>query len=601
MKISKVTITGMHKVMYQSYDINGLNYLYGNNGAGKSTVMQAIQLALLGYIPGTAKNKTAIFSHANDKMMSVYVLFDDNSSILRKWENTGKDIKATVQVMPESLDIASIISALELPIFNFNEFSNMTANKLKDWFINFLPDADTQIDWGNVLRSAYPLADNIQEGFVDHVIEVINGFDGSPLDKVRKFNDLCKLNTSQYKAEITRLKDTMQSLVYYDDCATLDCTALETDIHDTDMQLQAVRHKKSIFNKNAEMLKTLAQITAETGVNTNAEFGAKIDALSARLEYYNNMKAAITSEVDAVSKLKANIEADISAKERIINSKGICPYTSTACDSINTKIAEMNESCATDKIKLSEYNTKLSECNNKLRAYTTEIIKLDKELSILSSKWTSFETISKTADTSLADTDIETLAAEELGLSAKLAELRDKLTKVKSNQQYEKLKEKISKDNMQATQLLEVHKAWDKLSSVYGLQSKIMEAPFVTFAQDITKYLRQFFGTDNIEAAFHVGETANSFSFGIKRNDAYIEYDMISSGEKCLYALALLLAIVENSNTALKLIMIDDLLDHLDDDMIKSCFTTLYTVKDIQIILAGVKPCQIDDFVIPIR
>lgn len=601
MQIAKVTITGMHNVAYQTYGIKDINYLYGNNGAGKSTVMQAIQLALLGYIPGTAKNKTAIFSHANDKMMSVYVLFDDNTSILRKWENTGKDIKATVQVMPESLDIASIISALELPIFNFNEFSNMTANKLKDWFINFLPDADTQIDWGNVLRSAYPLADNIQEGFVDHVIDVINGFDGSPLDKVRKFNDLCKLNTSQYKAEITRLTDTMQSLVYYDDCATLDCTALETDIHDTDMQLQAVRHKKSIFNKNAEMLKTLAQITAETGVNTNAEFGAKIDALSARLEYYNNMKAAITAEVDAVSKLKANIEADISAKERIINSKSICPYTSTACESINTKIAEMNESCAADKIKLSEYNTKLSECNNKLRAYTTEIIKLDKELSILSSKWTSFETISKTADTSLADTDIETLAAEELGLSAKLAELRDKLTKVKSNQQYEKLKEKISKDNMQATQLLEVYKAWDKLSSVYGLQSKIMEAPFVTFAQDITKYLRQFFGTNNIEAAFHVGETANSFSFGIKRNDAYIEYDMISSGEKCLYALALLLAIVENSNTALKLIMIDDLLDHLDDDMIKSCFTTLYTVKDIQIILAGVKPCQIDDIVIQIR
>ena len=82
------------------------------------------------------------------------------------------------------------------------------------------------------------------------------------------------------------------------------------------------------------------------------------------------------------------------------------------------------------------------------------------------------------------------------------------------------------------------------------------------------------------------------------RNGAYIEFDMLSSGEKCLYTLAMLIAITENSASDLKLILIDDLLDHLDDANIQTCFATLNNIEDIQVILAGVQPCNIDDMVI---
>ena len=56
MKISSVTIEGMHKLgQPKKYTFNNLTYLYGPNGSGKSTVLEAIQLALLGYIPGMNK------------------------------------------------------------------------------------------------------------------------------------------------------------------------------------------------------------------------------------------------------------------------------------------------------------------------------------------------------------------------------------------------------------------------------------------------------------------------------------------------------------------------------------------------------------------
>ena len=56
MKIKSIYIDGLHNAVNKTYTFNDINYIYGNNGIGKSTILQAIQLALLGYIPGTAKN-----------------------------------------------------------------------------------------------------------------------------------------------------------------------------------------------------------------------------------------------------------------------------------------------------------------------------------------------------------------------------------------------------------------------------------------------------------------------------------------------------------------------------------------------------------------
>ena len=78
--------------------------------------------------------------------------------------------------------------------------------------------------------------------------------------------------------------------------------------------------------------------------------------------------------------------------------------------------------------------------------------------------------------------------------------------------------------------------------------------------------------------------------------------ELLSSGEKCLFALSLLLAIVENSNAPAKLLLVDDILDHLDPERIKDCFTTLYN-STIQTVIAGVQKCEhehADEFVINI-
>ena len=153
MKISSITIKGMHKIKEKTYTFNDLNYLFGSNGAGKSTVLQAIQLAILGYIPGTEKNKTAIFNHSNGKSMEVTIMFDDGSGIERSWE-MDKTLTASVRCIGEIEEPDDIMQNLDLPIYDFSEFMNLSANKLKDWFVNFLPTDAYTVDWSTELYAA---------------------------------------------------------------------------------------------------------------------------------------------------------------------------------------------------------------------------------------------------------------------------------------------------------------------------------------------------------------------------------------------------------------------------------------------------------------
>ena len=88
---------------------------------------------------------------------------------------------------------------------------------------------------------------------------------------------------------------------------------------------------------------------------------------------------------------------------------------------------------------------------------------------------------------------------------------------------------------------------------------------------------------------------ANSFSFGIVRNDTYIPYNLLSTGEKTLFAFALMLYVAQNSGSDLKVVMMDDFFDHLDSDRFASLMDAVKSdLGDVQIVMAGVVPCESD-------
>lgn len=600
MRIKSVTIEGMHNVEKKTYEFNQLNYLHGCNGAGKSTVLQAVQLALLGYIPGMNKTKESIFNNSNSHTMAVTVVVEGDSQpilIRRVWTTAGKSVNSTVSISPDGYDIQSIVGNLELPIFNFNEFVGMTANKLKDWFIGFLPSASGEIDWEKELAESAKAINIVDEQLIPHSVTQITCTPLKGVDQVRAANEYFKSTLSFKKQELQRLQSTIQSLVYYDDCENdLNVDDIKEEIRKLSETKNIAIQCKAIQDRNSKIYAELSKLELRADC---AENDPKYIELKKK---YEGCEDAILSIRERMSKLhekhytlndkKAEIAIYKKFKEDVINSGGVCQYTKESCPSIlnmienlKREISELNKSVKNYDIEIDDISIKLKELATSSDAQSTERSRLHSDMEHIKEMYSRKEMlqnqIESIANVDLIDTDIESI-------EVKIQELSDMLIKIAANQRYTQLTDNLTNQKFEIEQSIEALKLWDKLTSANGLQTKMMNEPFVEFIGKMNKFIKPLFGEDT-SAEFNLIQKANSFSFGIERNNAYIPYDLLSSGEKCMFMLALMICIVDDSSSLLKLVMVDDLLDHLDDENIIKLFHSLNEVSNIQFILAGVK------------
>lgn len=600
MKLSQIKIIGMHKVKEHTYNLENFNYLFGKNGVGKSTVMQAIQLALLGYIPGTDKNKTAIFRHANGPLMEITLHFDDDRYITRRFEKTAKDVKSSITSNPDGLDTAAIISELELPILNFSEFVGMTSNKLKDWFINFLPTNGNTVDWNTELTNAIiNLTTDFTIAFT--VADDITAEYGTGIDSVRSFNEQCKAKISNLKTDIARMQSTVQELIHYDDCdMSLNEADIEKQIHDLELIRDGLVGKSHKLVQNQGVATILESVSAVVGEYSDIKDNPEYTALKDKLVSLQNEYADFTSKRRELDLSITNLEFENGKMCAVVDKGGICPYSSEICDSIKTVIAEYEPKIADNKKRIAEYNAARQELDINITDTNSEISDINLQIQSIESAYAKYSANISLYNPELAKLSQADIDKERTEVESKLSQLRQQLVEVRANKKYDSLVATLAQDKIKAEQDMEIYKAWEKLTSVNGLQSKLMNAPFISFALRITKYLKSFYAGSDVSAHFHIGEKANSFSFGLIRDGKYIEFDLLSSGEKCLYTLALSLAIVDSSDSELKLLLVDDLLDHLDPENIENCFSTLYNDTSVQMIIAGVQPCGLADGIIKI-
>lgn len=593
LRIKSIRIEGMHNVVDKTYDFKDCTYLFGANGAGKSTVLQAVQLALLGYIPGYAKTNDGIFKHARSKMMCVgLTLVNDEGTeyfVQRSWVKQGQTVTSKTE-SDALINLPALIGNLELPIFNFSDFTSLSANKLKEWFITFLPNAGDDIHWLSTLENEVKDMELIDKNLVMDTVKEINAIESRSILKgaelVKGVNDMLKDKQQFYKGEIDALNKTIQSLVFYHDVADEEEEPIVEKIQALDaLKLRVVQFNEAINHRN----KISAQLASIEVGASSYDNDPEVPALAkTRLELTDKIKEG----QEALGPMRAEFEAaraEVAKYTSLANSTGLCPYTKEECETAKGKIKEANDMFSKASSKAAELLQKMSAIEKEINEAQAELEMINRKDAKLKQNYQQSEMLQSML-TDLPEDPCRTLE----DITEELNELRTKLSKIQINKKYNATVDQFTKDKYKCESSLEAIKAWVKVTGPNGLQTQLMSGPFNELAADMNKYLTDMFQTPT-ECRFNLSEKANSFSFGLMRGENYITFDTLSSGEKCLYTIALMACILDRSDSAIKVLIIDDLVDHLDDANAEFTFKSLLNLKDIQLIMAGVKPCNVKE------
>ena len=587
MKIKSVYIDGLHNAINKTYQFNDMVYLFGHNGAGKSTVLQAIQFALLGYIPGTAKNKSEILRHSPKGDITVELKLDDVTITRRIWGMGNR-----IDIDPVTYDVAAIVKELELPIFNFNEFVGQTANKLKEYFIkNILPTSGGDLDWRSILtNSVIDCNFNNKDEIIDYGLSLISDIaivEPEILNQVIRANTLFKEEQSFNKSEIQRLQNTIDSLIYYDDYVG------PTNLDDITSQITALsilRDQWISYNSAMDATKSVqAELLAlEEHIVTMGGQDA-YDLCNQELHKLHQRYTEVSDQLSNKQAELTQVRTKDQAAESIIKSDGICPYTKENCKSITNKIEDLRNESVRYKGACVTLTNEIDTLSGELNDINLQIRKCESKISDFMKSWDRVTSLRKMTSDLPAKPNTDKSIYE---LNSEIDELSKNKSKLEANIRYNDTIDNITKLKYDAELHNTALSCWVKKTDTNGLQTTLMQQPFENLAALMTTYIQQMYGNSDIKAHFNISTKANSFSFGLIRDNIYIPYDMLSSGEKCLYTLALMICIIHNNKSPLKVLLCDDMFDHLDSETIENTFSTLKGITDTQFIFAGVKDCN---------
>lgn len=92
---------------------------------------------------------------------------------------------------------------------------------------------------------------------------------------------------------------------------------------------------------------------------------------------------------------------------------------------------------------------------------------------------------------------------------------------------------------------------------------------------------------DNYTPVFDLD--AKSFRIGVEDGNNFISYTTLSSGEKAVYSIALCTTLLKYSKASLNVLIMDDVLDHIDEQNMLSLSKYIDSQSNmIQFIFAGV-------------
>ena len=617
-KIKSVEIINMHNYDHRIFKFDSdITYICGKNGKGKSTILQAIQLGLYGFIPGQSKLNKDIIKNSNSNYLKIILtLIEGNNTIeiTRSWEKSGASVKSSVTTVPEDISIDFADSVL-LPIIDFNSFCDLSTENQKKWFLQYLDIDTNNVDWSVVFDAIFESEENkdalkqsIQKQFFGNIPKKST----SVYDDVNAVHNFAKQAESLAKLQLTQCQSTIQELLINQ--VTTFSIENEDSINYKINQLQEDIYELHSIKQHIQVLNQIKAINlAANSIEQDTEYinlSKKLSELETDIKHSQNELDNIQIELE-----DCTIKHDSAVKElkefKLKNLKyRSCPYTNEVCNQILEPATQ--DSLLKYEETIQSYDTRIKSLNNDKYDITQSINSLNlnklqtqNSMNSIVKRYDNYNVLLNSLDSidisnkinqykkqySIDDSELEKFVdnkiIEDNNAINDLNALKKKI--IESNKD-KALLDKCLREKY-TYEMLEIP-AWNlvkKYTSPSGMLSVMYKSKFNQFADTISEQLSSMYESD-VKMYFNVFMSARSFDFGIIRNDNLIPYNQLSSGEKCMFTITFLTNILKNSkDTNFATINLDDLLDHVDTLNFYRVFNFLRSQNGVQYIIAGVR------------
>lgn len=355
--------------------LTGKDIIIGRNGAGKTTRMQSISLAMLGYVPGKGKTVADTFKLASDDTMAVG-LSTDGFTFEREFTKTKKlksdgspDVKISqkLSVSPSKGETTNAQKEQRIrqelgdfPVMlDFGAFISMTDNQQRDFIYTL---SGNSFSWNRDRVEAEMDSLLLKEELRENNPELYECMKQCIKDTMDPYVDGINvqdgiLAMSEYAKD--RLKYWKKEKVNADGAAKK-LTELKNRGQETDRDLAInLDNMKALQEQREQVIKDIAELSAKN--NVLKEKAAELDKLRAEI-------AQMEADQDVAEKVGAANLAITSLENAIAEADGIEKNYDRKATELQNDLASLNEALNVENEKLLALKSDLATINAEIKA-----------------------------------------------------------------------------------------------------------------------------------------------------------------------------------------------------------------------------------------